>query len=182
MATAEFSKFAGILSAALSTASSFRIWNSSTRILSLPGASVLGTGLPGLGTEHLPGALCSGTGSPALGLCSPRQGSQVPMRWLGGARHCSRFQAPPGSQASSRGEAKDSALLSSRDAGLLEPPERLSISDSDRKVPACWYRRVRPRLFWRMGLLLPLELLRGSQAPRRAVCGTRGSLRTMHGS
>ena len=30
----------------------------------------------------------------------------------------------PGSQASSRGEAKDSALLSSRDAGLLEPPER----------------------------------------------------------
>ena len=31
--------------------------------------------------------------------------------------------APPGSQASSRGEAKDSALLSSRDAGLLEPPE-----------------------------------------------------------
>ena len=29
---------------------------------------VLGTGLPGLGTEHLPGALCSGTGSPALGL------------------------------------------------------------------------------------------------------------------
>ena len=28
------------------------------------------------------------------------------------------FHAPPGSQASSRGEAKDSALLSSRDAGL----------------------------------------------------------------
>ena len=27
----------------------------------------------------------------------------------------------------------------------------------------------------------PLELLRGSQAPCRAVCGTRGSLRTMHG-
>ena len=28
----------------------------------------------------------------------------------------------------------------------------------------------------------PLEVLRGSQAPRRAVCGTRGSLPTMHGS
>ena len=28
------------------------------------------------------------------------------------------FHAPPGSQASSRGEAKDSALLLSRDAGL----------------------------------------------------------------
>ena len=27
----------------------------------------------------------------------------------------------------------------------------------------------------------PLELLRGSQAPRRAVCGTRGSFQTMHG-
>ena len=34
-------------------------------------SGVLGTGLPGLGTEHLPGALCSGTGSPVLGLCSP---------------------------------------------------------------------------------------------------------------
>ena len=32
VATAEFSKFAGILSAALSTISSFRIWNSSTGI------------------------------------------------------------------------------------------------------------------------------------------------------
>ena len=32
------------------------------------------------------------------------------------------FQAPPGSQASSRGEAKDSALLSSRDAGLKNLP------------------------------------------------------------
>ena len=35
--------------------------------------------------------------------------------------HCTQapesIQAPPGSQASSRGEAKDSALLSSRDAG-----------------------------------------------------------------
>ena len=27
----------------------------------------------------------------------------------------------------------------------------------------------------------PFLMLRGSQAPRRAVCGTRGSLRTMHG-
>ena len=33
------------------------------------------------------------------------------------------FQTHPGSQASSRGEAKDSALLSSRDADLLEPTE-----------------------------------------------------------
>ena len=31
--------------------------------------------------------------------------------------------APPGSQASPRGEAKDSALLPSRDADILVPPE-----------------------------------------------------------
>ena len=28
---------------------------------------------------------------------------------------------------------------------------------------------------------MPLELFRGSQAPRRAVCGTCGCFRTMHG-
>ena len=33
------------------------------------------------------------------------------------------FQTHPGSQASSRGEADDSALLSSRDTDLLEPTE-----------------------------------------------------------
>ena len=44
------------------------------------------------------------------------------IKLLTGSDHA--FQAPPGSQTSSRGEAKDSALHSSRDAGLLEPPER----------------------------------------------------------
>ena len=39
-------------------------------------------------------------------------------RYLGVA-----LQTPPGSQASSRGEAKDSAVLLSRDAYLLEPTE-----------------------------------------------------------
>ena len=51
--------------------------------------------------------------SPPLG-ASPlvAVGSRLLARiWIGVA-----FQAPPGSQASSRGEAKDSALLSSRDA------------------------------------------------------------------
>ena len=41
-------------------------------------SGVLGTGLPGLGTEHLPGALCSGTGSPALGLL--RKGTPLASR------------------------------------------------------------------------------------------------------
>ena len=51
------------------------------------------------------------------GILRLHQGCQVPFRTsrqnvgLGVA-----FQAPPGSQASSRGEAKDSALLSSRRA------------------------------------------------------------------
>ena len=36
------------------------------------------------------------------------------------------FQDPPGCQASSRGEAKDSAVLPSRHADLLEPPSGLS--------------------------------------------------------
>ena len=34
---------------------------------------------------------------------------------------------------------------------------------------------------WRLQKGLAFRVLRGSQAPRRAVCGTRGSLRTMHG-
>ena len=37
--------------------------------------------------------------------------------------------------------------------------------------PACWYRRVRPRLFWRMGLLLPLELFLRWQATCRYFSG-----------
>ena len=55
-------------------------------------------------------------------LCAPLLGTQLHTQ-----RYPRRIQdfPHPGSQASSRGEAKDSALLSSRDAGLLEPPERL---------------------------------------------------------
>ena len=37
--------------------------------------------------------------------------------------HRVAFQTPPGSQASPRGQAQDAALLSSRDADLLEPTE-----------------------------------------------------------
>ena len=54
-----------------------------------------------------------------LGVCP---GPNIPLQGRQGSRGC--IPGSPGSQASSRGEAKDSALLSSRDAGLLEPPER----------------------------------------------------------
>ena len=42
------------------------------------------------------------------------------------------------------------------------------------------YRRVRPRLFWRMGLLLPLEFFSRWQATCRAVCVTCPFFRMMH--
>ena len=41
-----------------------------------------------------------------------------------GLRPPEQLERPAGFPSSARGEAKDSALLSSRDAGLLEPPER----------------------------------------------------------
>ena len=49
------------------------------------------------------------------------------------------FQAPPGSQASSRGEAKDSALLSSHDAALTMLPitlKQLAGQNSGAAFPA----------------------------------------------
>ena len=57
----------------------------------------------------------------------------------------------------------------------------LSVSDSDRRVPAELGQESQASSCLRKGTRLHLELLRVSQAPRRAVCGTRGSLRTMHG-
>ena len=44
------------------------------------------------------------------------------------------FQDPPGCQASSRGEAKDSAVLPSRDADILEPTEWLKGSQTSSGV------------------------------------------------
>ena len=49
-------------------------------------------------------------------------------------------------------------------------------------VTAVWQQRGRgPGCSLREGTPLASRVARGSQAPRRAVCGTRGSLWTMHG-
>ena len=55
---------------------------------------------------------------PHLGLCPGPNAPSREDKDLGVASH-----APPGSQASPRGEAKDSSLLPSRDADILVPPE-----------------------------------------------------------
>ena len=55
------------------------------------------------------------------------------------------FQTPPGSQASSRGQAKDAALLSSRDADLLDleetKPCALVLASPERAKPLAAPRR-----------------------------------------
>ena len=45
----------------------------------------------------------------------------------------------------------------------------------------CSFPGENARSWGALGEARPGQMLRGSQAPRRAVCGTRGSLRTMHG-
>ena len=83
-------------------------------------------GSTGLGVLDLPRAR-----EPVWGPHRPTCGGRIPClleRGQGGERPAwpgaARSPARLGSQTSSRGEAKASALLSSRDAGLLEPPER----------------------------------------------------------
>ena len=86
------------------------------------------------------------------------------------------FQAPPGSQASSRGEAKDSALLSSRDAGLLEPPERPQASPASSSVwredPGLLSRPCRKRR--------PSASEDGGVSGVSSSCGARGGFLLRH--
>ena len=86
------------------------------------------------------------------------------------------FQAPPGSQASSRGEAKDSALLSSRDAGLLEPPERPQGSPASSSVwredPGLLSRPCRKRR--------PSAREDGGVSGVSSSCGARGGFLPRH--
>ena len=61
----------------------------------------------------------AGPKRPHLGMCP---GPNIPLQGRQGSRGC--IPGSPGESGLSRGEAKDSALLSSRDAGLWDPPER----------------------------------------------------------
>ena len=86
------------------------------------------------------------------------------------------FQTPPGSQASSRGEAKDSVLLPSLDGDLLEPPEWPQGSQASSSV-------------WREGSgLLSRPARKRRPSPREdgrasgvsSSCGARGVFLTRH--
>ena len=70
-------------------------------------------------------------------------------------------------RASPRGEAGTSGFL--------------SISDSDHRVPTELGQESHASSCLRKGTPLACRVVSGSQAPRRAVCGTRGSFRMMHG-
>ena len=69
-------------------------------------------------------------------------------------------------RASTRGEAGTSDFL--------------SVSDSDRRVPAELGQESQASSCLRKGTPLASRVVRGFQAPGRAVCGTRGSFRMMH--
>ena len=70
-------------------------------------------------------------------------------------------------RASSRGEAGTSGFL--------------SVSDSNRRVPAELGQESQASSCLRTGSPLASRVAQGSQAPRRAVCGTCGCFQTMHG-
>ena len=70
-------------------------------------------------------------------------------------------------RASSRGEAGTSGFL--------------SVSDSDCTVPAVLGQESHASSCLRKGTPLASRVVRGFQAPGRAVCGSRGSFRMMHG-
>ena len=101
------------------------------------------------------------------------------------------FQDPPGCQASSRGEAKNSAVLPSRDADILEPPSGVSgvkpplhfgerardcaPGHAGKEVPHIQGRgRLRGFLELRCPWGFSREARRGSQGASRAAPGKSG--------
>ena len=113
-------------------------------------------------------------GKPSFASTSSGDLRELPRVPLRGEAYCGvggAFGTPLGlaqwKRASSRGEAGTSDFL--------------SVSDSDRRVPAELGQESQASSCLRKGTPLASRVAQGSQAPRRAVCGTRGSLRTMHG-
>ena len=83
-----------------------------------------------------------------------------------------------GSQVSMRVARGSASWLSSHGRGSVMS-ESLRPHESQHARPP--WPSPTPRVHSDSEPRWPLELLRGSKAPRRAVCGARGSLRTMHG-
>ena len=91
---------------------------------------------------------------------------------LGVASH-----GPPGSQASPRGEAKDSDLLPSRDADILEPPSGVS----GVKPPLHFGERARDCSPGHAGKEVPSHREDGGVSGVSSSCGARGSFLARHG-
>ena len=87
------------------------------------------------------------------------------------------FQDPPGCQASSRGEAKDSAVLPSRDADLLEPPSGVS----GVKPPLHFGERAQDCSPGHAGKEGPSPREDGGVSGVSSSCGTRGGFLARHG-
>ena len=87
------------------------------------------------------------------------------------------FQDPPGSQASSRGEAKDSTVLPSRDADILEPPGGVN----GVKPPLHFRERARDCSPGHAGKEGPSTREDGGISGVSSSCGARGGFLARHG-
>ena len=87
------------------------------------------------------------------------------------------FQDPPGCQASSRGEAKDSAVLLSRDTDLLEPPSGVN----GVKPPLLFGERARDYSPGYAGKEGPSLREDGGVSGVSTSCGARGGFLARHG-
>ena len=86
------------------------------------------------------------------------------------------FQDLPGCQASSRGEAKDSAVLPSRDADLLEPPSGVN----GVKPPLHFGERARDCSPGHAGKEVPSHREDGGVSGVSSSCGARGGFLPRH--
>ena len=87
------------------------------------------------------------------------------------------FQDPPGCQALSRGEAKDSAVLPSRDADIVEPPSGVS----GVKPPLHFGERARDCSPGHAGKEVPSHRKDGGVSGVSSSCGALGGFLARHG-